>query len=120
VNGPQRIIAGGSTDLPAYVSDGLIGLRVRDNPLVAGMALLGGFSASTPRAASRPPPWPLSVAGDIRVNGVWMSQAPQSVQLASFGTWPSIGDPHQTHIGPTAVSIHCAAIGPLRPSSSWA
>ena len=29
-------------DLPAYLSNGLIGLRVRDVPLSAGMALVSG------------------------------------------------------------------------------
>lgn len=30
-------------DLPAYVSNGVIGLRVRDVPLVPGMAIVSGF-----------------------------------------------------------------------------
>jgi hypothetical protein len=29
--------------LPAYVSNGLFGLRVRENPLIAGMCIVSGF-----------------------------------------------------------------------------
>jgi protein-glucosylgalactosylhydroxylysine glucosidase len=79
---PRPVVGGGSTDLPAYVSNGLIGLRVRDNPLVAGMALLNGFSgehATRRIEAAALAPYP--VAGDIRVNGVSMSDAPQSVRV---------------------------------------
>jgi trehalose/maltose hydrolase-like predicted phosphorylase len=79
---PPPVLGGGRNELPAYVSNGLIGLRVRDNPLVAGMALLNGFSgqhATRRIEAAAVAPYPL--AGDVRLGGVWMSDAPQSVQI---------------------------------------
>lgn len=53
-------------DLPAYVSNGLVGLRVREQPLQAGMAIVSGFSGEHPERrveAAAPAPYPL--AGDI-------------------------------------------------------
>jgi trehalose/maltose hydrolase-like predicted phosphorylase len=79
---PSPVAGGGRNELPAYLSNGVIGLRVRDNPLVAGMALLNGFSgehATRRIEAAALAPYP--VAGDIRLDGVWMSDAPQSVQI---------------------------------------
>ena len=35
-------------DLPAYVSNGLIGLRVREGPLIAGMVLVSGLAGEHP------------------------------------------------------------------------
>jgi hypothetical protein len=68
-------------DLPAYLSNGLIGLRVRDTPLTAGMALLSGYSGEHPIrkiAAAAVAPYPC--AGDVRVNGVWISEIPSQVR----------------------------------------
>jgi hypothetical protein len=45
---PPPAKGGGRNELPAYVSNGLVGLRVRDNPLIPGMALLSGFSGRHP------------------------------------------------------------------------
>ena len=39
---PAPVEGSGRPELPAYVANGLIGLRVRDMPLAAGMALLSG------------------------------------------------------------------------------
>jgi trehalose/maltose hydrolase-like predicted phosphorylase len=64
----------GDRDLPAYVSNGLIGLRVRAQPLQAGMALVSGYAGEDPERrieAAAPAPYPL--AGDIAVDGVWLS-----------------------------------------------
>ncbi len=77
---PPAVTGGGRNELPAYVSNGIIGLKVRDNPLMAGKALVNGYSGHHPvrrieAAASAPYP----VAGDICVNGVWLSDAPQNV-----------------------------------------
>ncbi|HZW14719.1 MAG TPA: glycoside hydrolase family 65 protein [Brevundimonas sp.] len=67
-------------DLPAYVSNGLIGLRVREMPLRAGMALVSGLAGEHPESrieAAAAAPYPL--AGDISVNGVWLSDQPWTV-----------------------------------------
>jgi trehalose/maltose hydrolase-like predicted phosphorylase len=75
---PPAFTGCGSPDLPAYVANGLIGLRVRDMPLAAGMALISGYSGEHPERlieAAANAPYPL--AGDIALNGVWLSDAPQ-------------------------------------------
>lgn len=67
--------------LPAYVSNGLIGLRVRLQPLQAGMALVGGYAGEDPERgieAAAPAPYPL--AGDLAIDGVWMSDLPHRVE----------------------------------------
>jgi trehalose/maltose hydrolase-like predicted phosphorylase len=79
---PPPVVGGGRNELPAYVSNGLIGLRVRDNPLVAGMTLVSGFSgehAVRRIEAAASAPYPL--AGDLCLNGVWMSDAPHAVAI---------------------------------------
>ncbi len=68
----------GDGELPAYVSNGVVGLRVRPIPLFAGMALASGFAgehADRKIEAAAIAPYPL--AGDIAINGVWMSDVPQ-------------------------------------------
>ncbi|MFC7379240.1 hypothetical protein [Brevundimonas sp. GCM10030266] len=67
-------------DLPAYVSNGLIGLRVREQPLQAGMTLVSGVVGEHVERrieAAAPSPYPL--AGDIALNGVWLSDQPFTV-----------------------------------------
>jgi hypothetical protein len=70
---PKLVSSHGEKELPAYVSNGLIGLRVRDIPLHAGMALVSGFAGEHLERrveAAATAPYPL--AGDLAVNGVWM------------------------------------------------
>src|SRR5205085_9119955 len=45
---PAIVKGSGRKELPAYLSNGVVGLRVRENPLAAGMALLCGFSGLHP------------------------------------------------------------------------
>lgn len=62
-------------DLPAYVSNGVIGLRVRDVPLVPGMAIVSGFVGEHHERhveAAVAAPYPLG--GDIALDGVWASE----------------------------------------------
>lgn len=66
--------------LPAYVGNGMIGLRVREQPLQAGMAIINGFVGEHPERrveAAAPAPYPL--AGDLALNGVWLSDQPSCV-----------------------------------------
>jgi hypothetical protein len=69
-------------DLPAYLSNGLVGLRVRDLTLRAGIAIVSGLSGEHPvvgiEAAARAP-YPL--AGDIRIGRVWLSDAMQHARF---------------------------------------
>ncbi|NBW11681.1 MAG: glycoside hydrolase family 65 protein [Caulobacteraceae bacterium] len=89
VNPPEEI---GPRDgaLPAYVGNGLIGLRVREQPLQPGMALVSGFAGEHPERrieAAAFAPYPL--AADIALNGVWLNDQPSSVsdlrQAYDFG-----------------------------------
>ena len=67
--------------LPAYVSNGLIGLRVRETLTGGGMALLAGFVGVHPERgveAIAQAPFPFGV--DFAVDGVWASDAPQAVE----------------------------------------
>jgi protein-glucosylgalactosylhydroxylysine glucosidase len=63
-----------SEGLPAYVSNGLIGLRVRENPLDAGMCMVSGYAGEHHELrieAAAAAPYPLS--GDIALAGLWAS-----------------------------------------------
>lgn len=77
---PPPVTGIGRKELPAYVSNGVIGLRVRPLPLTAGMALLNGFAGRHPERlieAAAPAPYPL--AADLAVNGIWLSDMPGCV-----------------------------------------
>jgi trehalose/maltose hydrolase-like predicted phosphorylase len=77
---PPPVSGGGDQELPAYVSNGLVGLRVRCQPLQAGMALVSGYVGEDPERrieAAAPAPYPL--AGDVAVNGVWLSDLAHQV-----------------------------------------
>lgn len=68
-------------ELPAYVSNGVIGLRVREVPLISGMATVSGVSGEHPDLrieASASAPYPL--AGDIAIDGVWLGDQPWEVR----------------------------------------
>lgn len=63
--------------LPAYVSNGLIGLRVREMALAPGMAMVNGVAGEDPERrieAGAPVPYPLEA--DVCINGVWLSDQP--------------------------------------------
>lgn len=70
------------TDLPAYLSNGLIGLRVREDPLRQGMCLVSGFSGEHHERrieAAAACPYPL--AADIELDGVRTSDQPERIRL---------------------------------------
>ena len=78
---PDPVRSRGGRDLPAYVSNGLVGLRVRDVPLVAGMALVSGFAGEhSERRIEAATIAPCPLAGDVAINGVWLSDAPHQVR----------------------------------------
>ena len=79
---PPPVAGTAGNELPAYMSNGVVGLRVRDNPLTRGMTLISGFSGEHPERkieAAAFAPYP--VAGDICLEGVWMSNAPECVRI---------------------------------------
>ena len=66
--------------LPAYVSNGLMGLRVREVPLRAGVATLSGLAGEDPTTRVESAPYvPYPLTGDLKVNAVWLSDATQAV-----------------------------------------
>ncbi|HEX5013498.1 MAG TPA: hypothetical protein VFV72_04990 [Candidatus Limnocylindrales bacterium] len=79
---PPPVTEAGHDELPAYVSNGLVGLRVLDIPLLPGMVVVNGFTGQHPVVqveAAANVPYPL--AGDIGINNVWLTTSPH---LASF------------------------------------
>lgn len=74
---PPPVTEEGTDDLPAYLSNGLIGMRVVDIPLRPGVTVVSGLSGRHPvaqvEAAARAPD-PLT--GDIELDGVWLSESP--------------------------------------------
>ena len=78
-------------DLPAYISNGLVGLRVREVPFMPGMALVSGVAGDhRDRRIEAATPCPYPLAGDVAIDGVWMSDQPWGVsdlvQTYDFGT----------------------------------
>jgi trehalose/maltose hydrolase-like predicted phosphorylase len=79
---PSIVKGSGRRELPAYLSNGVIGLRVRDNPLAAGMSLLCGYSglhAVKKVEAAAVTPYPL--AANIALDGVWLSDMPHQATV---------------------------------------
>lgn len=77
---PPPVKGSARAELPAYVSNGVIGLRIRDMPLAAGMALLSGYTGEHHEReieAAAVAPFPL--AADIALDGVWLSDVPHQV-----------------------------------------
>src|SRR4051812_1868223 len=77
---PPVVKGSGGKTLPAYLSNGIVGLRVRDNPLTAGMAMVCGFSGLHPEKkieAAAAAPYPL--AADLALNGIWLSDVPHQL-----------------------------------------
>jgi hypothetical protein len=77
---PPAVTGSGRRELPAYVSNGLIGLRVRETPLASGFALLSGYAGIHPERlieAAALAPYP--IAGDIALAGVWASDVPHQI-----------------------------------------
>src|SRR5690349_7808698 len=69
-------------DLPAYVSNGLIGIRVLDLPLLPGVVLVSGYAGTHPEVqvdAAAQAPYP--IAGDISINGTWLRSSPHQAEF---------------------------------------
>ena len=88
---PPEAVGKGVFALPAYVSNGLIGLRILGAPLQGGLAMLNGFVGEHPEKrveASARAPFPLG--GDLVLDGVRLSHTPylleQPRQTYDFAT----------------------------------
>ena len=78
---PPPVKGAGRRELPAYVSNGVIGLRVREIALSPGMALVSGFTGEHEERrieAAAGAPYPFAV--DLALGGVWLSDAMHSVR----------------------------------------
>jgi protein-glucosylgalactosylhydroxylysine glucosidase len=77
---PAPVNGAGRKELPAYISNGIIGLRIRETALSAGLALINGYTGEHPvRGIEAAATAPYPVAGDIQLAGVWISDAPSQV-----------------------------------------
>lgn len=79
---PPMVKGTGRKELPAYLSNGVIGLRVRDNAMMSGMAMLCGYSGLHPEKkieAGAVAPYPLGA--NIALNGIWMSDVPHQMEV---------------------------------------
>lgn len=68
--------------LPAYLSNGVIGLRVRQIPFWNGTAVISGYGGQDPVAhveATTYAPYPLG--GDIGIGRFWLSEMPEAVRF---------------------------------------
>src|SRR3954470_5020387 len=79
---PPLLTEAGQHDLPPYISNGVIGLRVLDIPLLPGVVLASGYAGIHPdkeiEAAAEAP---YALAGDIVLDGVRLSTAPQQAEF---------------------------------------
>ena len=79
---PPTVLGGARDELPAYVANGVVGLRVREMPLSGGLTLISGYTGEHPQRcieAIAVAPYP--VAGDIQLAGVWLSDSPHAVKV---------------------------------------
>ena len=71
---PAPVVDTGPDFLPAYLSNGVIGLRVRDIPLRAGVATVSGLEGEHPAArVACVPEAPHPLAADIKLDTSWLS-----------------------------------------------
>jgi hypothetical protein len=77
---PPKVAGSPPGALPAYVANGLVGLRVREIPLRPGVVTMSGLAGVDPDKRVEGAPYiPYPLAGDLRVGSVWLSDAPQTV-----------------------------------------
>ncbi len=70
---PDPVTDGGSDHLPAYLSNGVVGLRVREIPFRPGIATVSGLEGEHPIArVACVPAAPYPLAGDVKLDEVWM------------------------------------------------
>src|SRR4051812_22640123 len=68
--------------LPAYLSNGMIGLRIRAIPLRNGVAIVNGYSGRDPGTQVEATPYaPYPLGGDIAIGASWLSEAPYAIRF---------------------------------------
>jgi hypothetical protein len=84
---PAPVVGTEGDGLPAYLSNGVVGLRVRSIPLQRGVAVVNGLAGMHPHALIECSPYaPYPLVADIRVRRAWMSD-----------TWHRIEDVEQVY-----------------------
>ena len=79
---PAPVCGPGDDNLPAYVANGIIGLRVPPVPWHGSHAVLNGVAGVDPVAAVESVPrLPYPLGGDLAVNGLLLSDALPNVEL---------------------------------------
>lgn len=77
---PDSVQGARGDDLPAYVGNGLIGLRVREVPLLPGSTILNGVvGLHTDETIEAAVPVPYPLAGDLGIGEAWLSEQPWSI-----------------------------------------
>jgi protein-glucosylgalactosylhydroxylysine glucosidase len=94
---PPPVLGPGDDQLPAYVSNGVIGLRVPAVPLRPGLAMLNGLAALHPALGIEySPEAPYPLAGDLAVGSVRLSEWPHCVQQPEQRYDFACGELHST------------------------
>src|SRR4051812_43597332 len=79
---PPPARGGVRDELPAYLANGVMGLRIREMPLAAGLTLVSGYSGEhAQRHVEAIAVAPYPIAGDIQLGGVWLSDAPHAITI---------------------------------------
>src|SRR3954452_5085250 len=92
---PRPVTGVNGDGLPPYLSNGVIGLRVRDIPLQRGLAVVNGLAAMHQHALVECSPYaPYPLLADIRVDGTWASDRLYDVQLIEVVYDFSAGELH--------------------------
>jgi len=82
VMSPEPVTGPTPDFLPPYVSNGLIGLRVREIPLLGGVAIVNGLAGVHPEALVESVPYaPYPLGADIRIDGVWARDVPNALEF---------------------------------------
>ena len=116
---PPPVTSGGSDDLPAYVSNGLIGLRILDIPLLPGVTLVNGYSGLHPVVqveAAAEAPYPL--AGDLEIDGIWLTTAPHQAEFLDQGYDFATGELVRSNVDVIVASTSMPALAAKRATST--
>jgi hypothetical protein len=92
---PAPVTAWRPEYLPAYVSNGVVGIRVGPLPFVDGIAILNGFAGADPETGVESfarAPYPF--AGDVVLDGSSVAAAPQRARLVEQRYDFSCGELH--------------------------
>ena len=77
---PDPVTRAGDHELPAYISNGVIGLRILDCPFLPAPVLVSGLAGVEPdRRIEAAAEAPYPIGADVQLNGVWLRASPQQI-----------------------------------------